>query len=156
MSDSTSGREFERRVRASFMNQRVMETIGARLARVEPGEVEIELAYDERLTQQTGFLHAGVVTTVLDSACGYAAFTLMEPGSEVLSIEFKVNLLAPAVGEKLVARASVVKAGRTITVCRADGWMVRDGEEVQVATMVGTMMNVRERGEAGGKGRGEA
>ncbi len=156
MSDSTSGREFERRVRASFMNQRVMETIGARLARVEPGEVEIELAYDERLTQQTGFLHAGVVTTVLDSACGYAAFTLMEPGSEVLSIEFKVNLLAPAVGEKLVARASVVKAGRTITVCRADGWMVRDGEEVQVATMVGTMMNVRERGEAGVKGRGEA
>ncbi len=156
MSDSTSGREFERRVRASFMNQRVMETIGARLARVGPGEVEIELAYDERLTQQTGFLHAGVVTTVLDSACGYAAFTLMEPGSEVLSIEFKVNLLAPAVGEKLVARASVVKAGRTITVCRADGWMVRDGEEVQVATMVGTMMNVRERGEAGVKGRGEA
>ncbi len=156
MSDSTSGREFERRVRASFMNQRVMETIGARLARVGPGEVEIELAYDERLTQQTGFLHAGVVTTVLDSACGYAAFTLMEPGSEVLSIEFKVNLLAPAVGEKLVARASVVKAGRTVTVCRADGWMVRDGAEVQVATMVGTMMKVRERGEAGGKGRGEA
>ena len=133
-------------MRESFGNQRVMETIGARLTRVEPGEVEIELAYDERLTQQTGFLHAGVVTAVLDSACGYAAYTLMEPGSEVLSIEFKVNLLAPAVGEKLVARASVVRAGRTITVCRADGWMVRDGEEVQVATMTGTMMKVEKPG----------
>ena len=143
-------------MRASFKRQRVMETIGARLARVEPGEVEIELAYDERLTQQTGFLHAGVVSAVLDSACGYAAYTLMEPGCEVLSIEFKVNLLAPAVGEKLVARASVVKAGRTITVCRADGWMVRDGAEVQVATMTGTMMKVEERRAGGGKGSGGA
>jgi uncharacterized protein (TIGR00369 family) len=142
----SSDREFERRVRESFASQRVMETIGARLARVEPGEVEIELAYDQRLTQQTGFLHAGVVTAVLDSACGYAAYSLMEPGSEVLSIEFKVNLLAPAVGEKLVARASVVRAGRTITVCRAEGWMVRDGGEVQVAMMTGTMMQVRGRG----------
>jgi uncharacterized protein (TIGR00369 family) len=142
----SSDREFERRVRESFASQRVMETIGARLARVEPGEVEIELAYDQRLTQQTGFLHAGVVTAVLDSACGYAAYSLMEPGSEVLSIEFKVNLLAPAVGEKLVARASVVRAGRTITVCRAEGWMVRDGGEVQVAMMSGTMMQVRGRG----------
>lgn len=137
-------------MRESFVNQRVMETIGARLGRVGPGEVEIELAYDERLTQQTGFLHAGVVTAVLDSACGYAAYTLMEPGSEVLSIEFKVNLLAPAVGEKLVARASVVRAGRTITVCRADGWMVRGGAEVQVAIMTGTMMQLRERGVGGG------
>ena len=149
MADSTSGREFERRVRASFMSQRVMETIGARLTRVE-------LAYDERLTQQTGFLHAGVVSAVLDSACGYAAYSLMEPGCEVLSIEFKVNLLAPAVGEKLVARASVVKAGRTITVCRADGWMVRGGAEVQVATMTGTMMKLQEREAAGGKGSEEA
>ena len=137
-------------MRESFVNQRVMETIGARLGRVGPGEVEVELAYDERLTQQTGFLHAGVVTAVLDSACGYAAYTLMEPGSEVLSIEFKVNLLAPAVGEKLVARASVVRAGRTITVCRADGWMVRGGAEVQVAIMTGTMMQLRERGVGGG------
>ncbi len=137
-------------MRASFGNQRVMETIGARLARVEPGEVEIELAYDERLTQQTGFLHAGVVTAVLDSACGYAAYSLMEEGSEVLSIEFKDNLLAPAVGEKLVARARVVRAGRNITVCTAEGWMVRDGAEVQVAMMTGTMMRVRGRGVGGG------
>lgn len=123
-----------------------METIGARLARVEAGEVEIELAYDERLTQQHRFLHAGVITTVLDSACGYAALSLMEPGFEVLAIEFKVNFLAPAVGERLIARASVVRSGRTITVSRADGWMVRGGEEVQVATMTGTMMKVEKPG----------
>lgn len=139
-------------MRESFGRQRVMESIGARLVRVEAGEVEIELRFDERLTQQTGSLHAGVVTTVLDSACGYAAYTLMEPGSEVVSVEFKVNLLAPAVGEKLVARASVVRAGRTITVCRADGWMVRDGKEVQVAMMTGTMMQVRGRGAGVGVG----
>lgn len=124
-----------------------MATIGARLARVAPGEVEIELPFDERLTQQTAFLHAGVLATVLDSACGYAALTMMDPGSEVLSIEFKVNLLAPALGEKLVARAHVVRAGRTITVCRADAFMLRGGgaEEALVATMTGTMYQVRER-----------
>lgn len=146
MPDGAPDREFERRVRESFVRQRVMETIGARLARVEAGEVEIELAYDERLTQQHRFLHAGVITTVLDSACGYAALSLMEPGFEVLAIEFKVNFLAPAVGERLIARASVVRSGRTITVSRADGWMVRGGEEVQVATMTGTMMKVEKPG----------
>ncbi len=134
-------------MRSSFEDQRVMATIGARLARVAPGEVEIDLPFDEGLTQQTGFLHAGVLATVLDSACGYAALTMMDPGSEVLSIEFKVNLLAPAVGEKLVARAHVVRAGRTITVCRADAFMLRGGgaEEALVATMTGTMYQVRER-----------
>jgi uncharacterized protein (TIGR00369 family) len=127
-----------------------MDTIGARLVLVVEGRIEIELPFDDRLTQQHGFLHAGVITTVLDSACGYAALSLMEPGFEVLAIEFKVNFLAPAVGERFVARASVVRSGRTITVSRADGWMVRGGEEVQVATMTGTMMNV----EKAGVGRG--
>lgn len=137
-------------MRESFARQRVMETIGARLVLVEQGSIEIELPFDDRLTQQHGFLHAGVITTVLDSACGYAALSLMEPGFEVLAIEFKVNFLAPAVGERFIARASVVRSGRTITVSRADGWMVRGGEEVQVATMTGTMMKV----EKPGNGRG--
>lgn len=142
--------EFERRVRASFARQRVMETIGARLTRVEPGAVEIELPFKELLTQQHGYLHAGIITTVLDTACGYAALSMMEAGADVLAIEFKANFLAPAVGEKLVARAGVVRAGRTITVSRADGWMVRDAVEVQVATMTGTIMKIQERGGAGG------
>jgi uncharacterized protein (TIGR00369 family) len=142
---TSSDREFERRVRESFARQRVMETIGARLVLVEKGSIEIEFPFDERLTQQHGFLHAGVITTVLDSACGYAALSLMEPGFEVLAIEFKVNFLAPAVGERFVARASVVRSGRTITVSRADGWMVTGAQEVQVATMTGTMMKVEAR-----------
>lgn len=134
-------------MRASYARQRVMSTMGASLTRVEAGAIEIELPFDEGLTQQHGYLHAGVVTTVLDSACGYAAYSLMEPGAEVLAIEFKVNFLAPAVGEKLVARARVVRSGRTITVCQADAVMLRGDDEAHVATMVGTMMATRPRSE---------
>ena len=122
-----------------------MATIGARLLRVAPGEVDIELPFRADLTQQNGFLHAGIVATVLDSACGYAAFTLMPAEAGVLSIEFKVNLLAPAQGERIVARARVVRAGRTVTVCQADAFAVRDGEERHVSTMTGTMMTVLPR-----------
>jgi uncharacterized protein (TIGR00369 family) len=136
---------FEARVRESFHRQQAMHTLGARLARVAPGEVDIELPFHESLTQQHGFLHAGIVTTVLDSACGYAAFTLMPADAGVLSIEFKTNLLAPAAGERLVARARVVRAGRTITVCQADGVMIAEGGERHVATMTATMMTVQNR-----------
>jgi uncharacterized protein (TIGR00369 family) len=142
--------DFEARTRATFEAQRVMAMIGARVSRVAPGEVEIELPFREDLTQQNGFLHAGIVTTVLDSACGGAALTLMPPGAGVLSIEFKTNLLAPARGELLVVRARVVRAGRTVTVCTADALMRDGGREVHVATMLGTMMTVVGRG--GGAG----
>jgi uncharacterized protein (TIGR00369 family) len=142
--------DFERLVRESFSKQEVMETLGARLARVAPGEVEIELPYRASLTQQHGFLHAGVVTAALDSSCGYAAFSLMPPGAGVLSVEFKVNLLAPAKGDRLVARGRVVRAGRTISVCQADGVMVSGGEEVPVATMLATIMTVVDRAEVVG------
>ena len=137
--------DLEARVRASFERQQVMFTIGARLTRVAPGEADIELPFRMDLTQQHGFLHAGIVTTVLDSACGYAAFSLMPAEAAVLSIEFKINLLAPARGELLIARARVVRAGRTVTVCQADGVMVEGGREVHVATLVGTMMTVTGR-----------
>lgn len=133
---------FASRVRESFEKQRAMHTLGARLARVEPGEVDIELPFREELTQQHGFLHAGIVTTVLDSACGYAAFSLMPADAGVLSIEFKTNLLAPAAGEVLVARGRVVRAGRTITVCEGDAVMRAGGEERHVARMQATMMTV--------------
>ena len=137
--------DYEERVRQSFARQRVMETIGARLVRVAPGEVDIELPFREDLTQQHGFLHAGIVGTVLDSAAGYAAFTLMPADAGVLSIEFKVNLLAPARGERVIARARVVRAGRTITVCTADAFAVQDGAERHVSTMTATMMTVAGR-----------
>ena len=134
--------DYERRVRESFARQRVMETFGARLARVAPGEVEISLGFREDLTQQHGYLHAGVVAAVVDSACGYAALSLAPAGAEVLSIEFKLNLLSPAAGESFAARARVVRAGRNVTVCAGDLFAQTGGREKLVATMLGTMMTV--------------
>jgi uncharacterized protein (TIGR00369 family) len=135
--------DFEARVRESFARQRVMETIGARLLRVAPGEVEIALGYREELTQQHGYLHAGIVAAVVDSACGYAALSLTPAGAEVLSIEFKLNLLSPARGESFVARARVKRAGRNVTVCAGDFYAVEGASEKPVATMLATMMTVR-------------
>lgn len=132
--------DFETRVRDSFSRQRIMATLGARIARIAVGEVDLELPYRADLTQQHGFLHAGIVTTLLDSACGYAAFSLMPADSSVLSVEFKTNLLAPAEGELLMARAHVVRAGRTITVCECRGLMRKAGGEKEVALMVATIM----------------
>jgi uncharacterized protein (TIGR00369 family) len=135
---------FAEAVAQSFAQQPIMNLIGARLASVEPGIVEITLPYLAGLTQQNGYLHAGIVTTIADSACGYAAYTLMPEGSGVLSVEFKVNLLRPARGESFVARAEVIKAGRTLSVVRADVFAVdANSERVLVATMQGTMMCVR-------------
>ena len=136
---------FEQAVRESFATQQLMATIGARLARVAPGEIEIRVPYRSALTQQHGLLHAGVVTAAMDSACGYAAFSLMPAGVGVLTVEFKTNLLAPARGGELVARGRVVRAGRTITVCQADASMLSGGAETAVATMLATIMAVRDR-----------
>jgi uncharacterized protein (TIGR00369 family) len=141
---------FERLVRESFLKQEVMATLEATLARVAPGEVEIELPYRADLTQQHGFLHAGIVTAVLDSSCGYSAFSLMPPRAGVLSVEFKVNLLAPAKGDRLIACGRVIRAGRTISVCQADGVMRSGTEEVPVATMLATIMTVVDRAEVVG------
>ena len=121
-----------------------MNLIGARLVHVEPGIVEIELPFRSDLTQQDGYIHAGIVTTIADSACGYAAFSLMPAGSRVLSVEFKVNLLRPARGESFIARAEVIKAGRTLSVTRADVFAVhQDTERELIATMQGTMICLR-------------
>ncbi len=130
-------------MRDSFARQAVMTTLGAALGALSAGEVEILLPCRPELAQQHGYVHAGVLATILDSACGYAAFTLMPADAAVLSIEFKINLLAPAEGERIAARAKVLRAGRTISVCRADALAFQDGEEKHVATMVGTMMCVR-------------
>jgi len=137
---------FAERVRTSFDRQRFMGTLGARLGRVEPGEVDIELPVRDALVQQHGYVHAGALASVLDSAAGYAAFTLMPAGAAVLSIEFKINMLEPARGATIVARGRVVRAGRTISVCRADAVALDGGRETIVATLTGTMMCVEGRG----------
>ncbi len=139
---------YELRVRASFERQAVMATIGARLTHVVPGEVTLELPFRSDLTQQHGFLHAGIVTSVMDSACGYAALSLMEPGTGVLSVEFKVNLLAPARGNLFRAVGRVVRAGRNVTVVSGELRVVDPDAEASralVAIMTGTMMTVRDR-----------
>jgi uncharacterized protein (TIGR00369 family) len=125
-------------VRASFERQAVMRTLGATLEQVAPGSVEILLAHRPELTQQHGFLHAGIVSTALDSACGYAAFSLMPAEAAVLTIEFKVNLLAPARGPVLRCVGEVVKPGRTITVVEGRAWQ----EGSLVASMTATVMTV--------------
>jgi uncharacterized protein (TIGR00369 family) len=135
------------RVRASFAKQTVMATIGATLDSVEPGAVSISMPPNPALTQQHGYLHAGIIATIADSACGYAALSLMPEDAAVLSIEFKTNMLAPADGERFIARGKVIKPGRTIMVCDATVHAVRrGGEEKLVATMTGTMMVVQGRG----------
>jgi uncharacterized protein (TIGR00369 family) len=134
------------RVRASFDKQQFMHTLGAELVHVAEGEVDIAVPVRPELTQQHGFLHAGALASVADSACGYAALTLMPEDAAVLSIEFKINMLAPAKGDRIIARGRVTKAGRTITVCSADCVAMDGATEKLVATMVGTMMVVRGRG----------
>jgi uncharacterized protein (TIGR00369 family) len=134
------GQDFEQRIRDSFARQRAMQLIGARLGRVERGEVEIVLPYREDLTQQHGFVHAGIITTIADSACGYAAYTLMPEGSEVLSVEFKTNLLRPARGNEFIALANVIKPGKTLTVVKCDVYADSVDESKIIATMLATMI----------------
>lgn len=139
--------DFEERVRSSFARQAVMTTIGAELTLVTPGIIEIEMPFSPTLTQQHGFLHAGVISTALDSACGYAAFSLVPENAAILTIEFKVNLLVPGRGERFLFRGSVTKPGRTIIVADGQAYaFAPDGEARLIATMTGTMMIVTGRG----------
>lgn len=122
-----------------------MTLLGASLVRVAAGEADIELPFSAELTQQHGFVHAGAITAVLDTACGYAASTLMDADAAVLSVEFKVNLLEPAAGDRFIARGRVVRAGRTITVCRAEAVAQSGDAEALVAIMTATIMSVERR-----------
>ncbi|MGD2172901.1 MAG: PaaI family thioesterase [Gammaproteobacteria bacterium] len=137
--------EFKSRVTRSFREQAVMQTLNASLALVEPGEVRIEFPYQPSLTQQDGFIHAGISSTVMDSACGYAAFTLMPAEARVLTIEFKINLLAPAAGEHFRAHGRVRKPGRSVFVAEGELYARSGAEDKLVATMVGTLMAIYPR-----------
>ena len=142
MAHQASNPTFVDEVQESFARQTIMSLIGGELTRVDPGVIEITLPYRADLTQQHGYVHAGIITTIADSACGYAAYTLMPPGSDVLAVEFKVNLLRPAKGETFVACAEVVKSGRTLTVVRADVHALSKESRELVAIMQGTMMRL--------------
>ena len=129
----------------TFERQQAMRTLGISIARLEPGEVDLSMAYSRDFTQQNGFVHAGIITAGLDSACGIAAFTLMPVGSDILTVEFKTNLLAPAKGERFAFRAHVVKPGRTLTVCEGRAYAEHEGGETLIATMTGTLMALPRR-----------
>lgn len=137
--------DFEKRVQESFARQRAMESLNISLARVKPGRVDLEMIYDPAFCQQHGFVHAGIITTALDSACGYAAFSLMDEESAVLTVEFKTNLMAPAKGERFIFRGEVIKPGRTLTVAEARAFAIADGSERLIASMTATLMAVRGR-----------
>ncbi len=151
MSDFTAkDADFEARVRKSFDAQGLMGHLGARLASVSPGACEIELPYSEDVSQQHGFFHGGVVGTIADVAGGYAAFSLMDAGDGILTVEYKLNLMAPASGELLIARGLVVRPGRTLTVSRAEVCIVKDGKETACAVMQQTLMRIVGRADVTG------
>jgi uncharacterized protein (TIGR00369 family) len=134
--------DFEIRVRSSFHCQQLMMTIGAEMTKVAPGEVRIEMPFSPALTQQHGYIHAGIITSIVDSACGYAAYTLMPASSGVLTVEYKVNFLRPASGEKFVGIGRVIKPGRNLTVCLGEALAYEKGKGKLIATMQATMMAV--------------
>lgn len=135
-------KNFEEKVKLSFDRQPITKTLSLKIEQITPGGVELSMPYNKSLTQQHGFLHGGIVTTGLDNACGYAAFSLMEPESAILSVEFKTSLLAPAKGEIFLFKAEVVKAGRTLTFVEAKAFALDSGEEKLIATMTATMMSI--------------
>jgi len=137
----------EQRVRDSFARQGFMKKLGVEFHRLDYGICELTVAFDETMTQQHGFFHAGVTTTIADNAAGYAAYSVMPENSTVLTTEFKMNLLAPACGPKLLARAEVIKSGKTLVVVRSDVYSVGDDDETHVATMLATEMCLMDKEE---------
>lgn len=142
---STDIVDFVERIASSFAKQGMMKTLGATLGKISSGAVEIELKPSPAIAQQHGFVHAAALTAIADNACGYSALSLMPEGTGVLTTEFKLNLVAPAAGDLIVARGRVVKAGRTLSLCQAEVFAVSDGQEKLVALMTATMMTVRGR-----------
>ena len=135
--------EIHDRIAASFEKQGLMATLGAELLSAQEGEVQISLPFSFHLSQQQGFVHAGAITSIVDSACGYAALTKAPPGHEVVTAEFKLNLLRPAIGERFVAIGKVVNAGKMLTVCTGDVLSYKDGATKVVALMQATIVNVK-------------
>ena len=134
--------EFETMVRDSFSKMAMMDFLGAKLSSVEPGAVEVQISHRKELLQQHGLFHGGVTTTILDSAGGYAAFSLFKPGDEILTVEYKVNFIAPANGDKLIARGEVVKIGKSLSITRGEARVIKSGKETLCAVMQQTMMRI--------------
>ncbi|MFQ5980165.1 MAG: PaaI family thioesterase [Candidatus Heimdallarchaeota archaeon] len=135
--------DYQSKVRDSFSRQTFMEYIGGKLTKLEPGRCELQLPFDENLTQQHHYFHAGVIGALADTAGGYAAFSLMPADASVLTVEYKINLMAPGDGDRLIARATVLKPGRTLTVCKVEVYAAKDNTESLVASVQMTVMTMR-------------
>lgn len=142
MNETSATSETRARIEESFAKQGLMAALGARLGQITPGEAHIHLPMSERVTQQHGYFHGGATGTIADSAGGYAALTLFDPGSEVLTVEYQINLIAPARGDELEAVGTVLKAGRTLTICRLDVYAHADGARILVAAGQQTLIRV--------------
>lgn len=133
---------FEDKIKDSFARQKFMNFIGGKVVKVEDGFCEIHLPFKEELTQQHGFFHAGVISTLADNAAGYAAFSKMDENSSILTVEFKLNLMSPGDGEMLIAKAKVLKSGKTLTICRADVFVIKNGKEKLCAAAQSTLIQL--------------
>jgi uncharacterized protein (TIGR00369 family) len=137
--------DFKKKVEESFNRQKFMELINAKLVDVKPGYCEIHVPYDLSLTQQHGFFHAGVVSTIADNTAGYASFSLMEESSSILTVEFKLNLISPGDGEMLIGRSNVLKKGKTLTICRSEVFVIKNGKEKLCAASQSTLIELKYR-----------
>jgi uncharacterized protein (TIGR00369 family) len=144
----TGNSEPEQRVHDSFSRQGLMRHLGAEVTALVPGECEIRVPFRQELTQQHGYFHAGVTAAIADSACGYAAYSVMPENYSVLTVEYKINLVAPADGEILIARARVLRSGKTLKICAADVFAVKAGKETLCATTLSTIMAMQDRSDA--------
>jgi uncharacterized protein (TIGR00369 family) len=145
MTRDSKSAEGEERIRSSFAKQGLMRTLGASLVQVAPGLVEIAIRPTPAISQQHGFVHAGTLSAIADTAAGYAALSLMPASKGVLTTEFKINLVAPAAGDRILARAKVVKAGRTLTLAQTEVFAETDGQEKLVALLTATLMTIEGR-----------
>ena len=141
--------DYATRVRASFGRQQVMAWLGASLTHLTPGHCEITLPHRPELTQQHGYIHGGIIGTIGDTAAGYAAYTLMPHDASVLTVEYKMNIMAPGDGEFLIARGEVIRAGRALVIARADVFAVKAGKEIHCASLLQTLMTMHGKAESG-------
>ncbi len=141
--------DYKKKVEESFNRQKFMNYINAKLVEVQPGYCEIHIPYHPNLTQQHGFFHAGIISTLADNAAGYASFSLMDGNSSVLTVEFKLNLISPGNGDLLIGRANVLKKGRTLTICRTEVFSVNNGAEKLCAASQATLIELRNKSDGG-------
>ena len=136
---------YKKKVEESFHRQNFMKLIHARLIDVKPGYCEIHIPYNSTLTQQHGFFHAGIISTIADNTSGYASFSLMDENSSILTVEFKLNLISPGDGDMLIGKSNVIKHGKTLTICRAEVYVVKNGKETLCAASQSTLIELKNR-----------